>query len=50
MPVTCVKWPDVVNSCVYHARQICKIYQALPDAVDFKAPEELVSRTFKAFS
>ena len=38
MPETCKNLLNVVNSCIYYAPQIHKIYQVLPYSVDFKAP------------
>ena len=36
MPEACENWLDLVNSCIYYARQTFEIYQVLPDSVDFK--------------
>ena len=41
MPETCENWLGVVKSCVHYAYQTLEIYQALPNSVDFKAPEAL---------
>ena len=41
MPENCENWLGLVNICVYYAHQTCEIHQVLPDAVDFKALEEL---------
>ena len=41
MPETGENWLGFVNSWVYFARQIHKIYQVLPYSVDLTAPGEL---------
>ena len=38
---TCENWLDLINSCIYYARQTRGIYQVLPYAVNFKTPGEL---------
>ena len=40
MHETCEYLPGRVNSCIYYARQASEIYQALPYAVNCKAPGE----------
>ena len=50
MPRTWECWLRLVHSCVYCARQTCKIYYVLPYSVDFNAPGELwnqLSKTVK---
>ena len=41
MPETCENWFDLVNSCIYYARQTREIYLALPYSMDSKAPQKL---------
>ena len=48
MSETCENRPDLVNSCVYYARQTREIYQVLPYSVDLKAPMELWNPMSKA--
>ena len=41
MPGSCENLPGLVDSYVYHTRQLRAIYQALPDSVDLKAAGKL---------
>ena len=48
MTETCEYRLGHVNGSVYCARETREMYQALPDSVDFKAPEELWNPLSKA--